>query len=525
MKRSIALLLLAAGSHAAVIQIPADYSSIQAGIEVAAPGDTVLVQPGTYFESLDLLGKEITVTGTAPDDWRTVHRTVIDASSDEESRSVVVFLCGEGRGTTLAGLLLTGGSGTPLFPHLSQSTVGGGIFISSAAGGVAISPTIYGCIISGNQALGSHGAGKGGGVHVFGGEPLLQRCIIENNSGRWGGGIYCGPSTDVTLQECVVSANESSWNGGGVVSRGSYPAGACPTSEDSIIQNNEAEAGGGGIDLWRGHGSFFNTVIRNNICTWAGHGGGINCTLGGTVLADRCVIKDNAATYSGGGLHSTGDSVVLTQCSIGGNRTIGSGGGIYVWDVELRIEHCTFTDNQAEVEGGAICAEDAPASVRAIISGSVLAGNSATIGGALYSSNRYYYRFDISNCTIVGNRASDHGDGIVYENPDHASVLKNCILWDHAGDPLAGGGLFEVSYCDIQGGHSGWGNIDQDPLLLSWQGYDYLLAPGSPCIDAGDPALSDAIYDSHPRWPAFHHDGVRCDMGAYGGPENDAWLP
>ncbi len=33
--------------------VPADYASIQAGLDASASGDTVLVQPGTYVENID----------------------------------------------------------------------------------------------------------------------------------------------------------------------------------------------------------------------------------------------------------------------------------------------------------------------------------------------------------------------------------------------------------------------------------------------------------------------------------------
>jgi hypothetical protein len=43
-----------------------------------------------------------------------------------------------------------------------------------------------------------------------------------------------------------------------------------------------------------------------------------------------------------------------------------------------------------------------------------------------------------------------------------------------------------ISYCDVQGGWEGVGNIDADPLFVDPDNGDYRLSPGSPCIDAGD---------------------------------------
>jgi hypothetical protein len=39
-------------SSATIINIPADWSTIQQGIDASVDGDTVLVQPGTYYENV-----------------------------------------------------------------------------------------------------------------------------------------------------------------------------------------------------------------------------------------------------------------------------------------------------------------------------------------------------------------------------------------------------------------------------------------------------------------------------------------
>jgi hypothetical protein len=42
-----------------------------------------------------------------------------------------------------------------------------------------------------------------------------------------------------------------------------------------------------------------------------------------------------------------------------------------------------------------------------------------------------------------------------------------------------------VTYCDVQGGFPGTGNIDADPVFLDPGSGDFHLDPGSPCIDVG----------------------------------------
>src|SRR5258708_28288076 len=61
---ALALLLAGLSSPALAantIHVPADQPTIQAGINVAKNGDTVLVSPGTYYENINFLGKRITV--------------------------------------------------------------------------------------------------------------------------------------------------------------------------------------------------------------------------------------------------------------------------------------------------------------------------------------------------------------------------------------------------------------------------------------------------------------------------------
>lgn len=72
-------------------------------------------------------------------------------------------------------------------------------------------------------------------------------------------------------------------------------------------------------------------------------------------------------------------------------------------------------------------------------------------------------------------------------------------------------------------GQSSVVTFDNDPLFRSFRGYDYLLAPRSPCIDAGDPAIEDRISDWYRWWPDWYPNAPRSDMGAYGGAGNWNW--
>ncbi|MAE71614.1 MAG: hypothetical protein CME06_14245 [Gemmatimonadetes bacterium] len=100
-------LSLAITATAGTIDIPADYPTIQAGIDVAIEGDTVLVHPGTYFETeIGFHGKAILVSSLDPDDSLTVATTVVSGGGSERPFH---FQAGEERSSVLAGLTITGG--------------------------------------------------------------------------------------------------------------------------------------------------------------------------------------------------------------------------------------------------------------------------------------------------------------------------------------------------------------------------------------------------------------------------------
>ena len=140
----LVILAVPALAHAATLKVPSQYPKIQQAIDAAVEGDTVLVAPGTYVETIDFKGKGITVKS---EEGPLV--TTLDGNLDG---SVVTFKTREDSDSVLDRFEITNGSGTPQF---GSYTYGGGIYCRFS------SPTIRNNIITGNTTSSIGGAGGG----------------------------------------------------------------------------------------------------------------------------------------------------------------------------------------------------------------------------------------------------------------------------------------------------------------------------------------------------------------------------
>ncbi len=166
--------------YANVIHVPGDSVTIQAGINGADNGDTVLVAPGTYTGEgnwdIDFGGKNIVLLSeNGPEE------TIIDCSDSE----ILAFYFHNGEDTTavLEGFSITG--------SVRWYCYGSGIWCDSS------SPTIRDNILFDNHCMGWLGAGcpvagRGGAIYCTNSNAVIVGNIIRDNSASsLGGGIYC----------------------------------------------------------------------------------------------------------------------------------------------------------------------------------------------------------------------------------------------------------------------------------------------------------------------------------------------
>lgn len=98
---------------------PADFNNIQAAIDNANDGDTIIVEKGIYFENINFRGKNIILTSTNPNNLTVVAATIIDGNNLD---SVVTFASMENANCVLSGFTIQNG-----FDCNYASRKGGGI--------------------------------------------------------------------------------------------------------------------------------------------------------------------------------------------------------------------------------------------------------------------------------------------------------------------------------------------------------------------------------------------------------------
>lgn len=271
MKKLFGLVIVAIATASAqgdLIQVPTEYSSIQAAIDAAASGDIIEVSPGEYEENIDFSGKDIVLTGLDPNDPNTVAQTVIFREPQRSRRglpigtegngTIVTFTQGETQEAVLTGFTIMYGYGT----HLEANNYfGGGVLC------IESSPTITKNVFS--HHLGPNGEGRQGSRNCLGAaiscltsSAVITHNVMTENSSYVGAGICCIGSDAFVAYNTIV-LNEA-YIGAGVICLDG------PTVVFSnLIAENEAEICGG-VYL-RGGNLLNNTLIHNTATEICGH--------------------------------------------------------------------------------------------------------------------------------------------------------------------------------------------------------------------------------------------------------------
>ncbi len=240
-----------------------------------------------------------------------------------------------------------------------------------------------------------------------------------------------------------------------------------------------------------------NCTFANNSASW---GGAISCFSGACPTITKCSFIGNSARYGGGAVfqNSGASSLNVSASQLLSNQVL--------WSDGFSSPYSTFGGM-----GGAVCYNGASggSATNCEFRGNITHAPGASYpgqGAALYATSGSA-GVNVTNCTFSGNTWGRFmGSGTIY-GPSGGFTLRNCILWNDPIGEIATPAT--VDFSDIQGGYSGAGNINADPLFVS--SGDLRLQSGSPCKDSGTASgapSEDLRGAARPQASGF-------DMGAY----------
>ncbi|MCA1810285.1 MAG: right-handed parallel beta-helix repeat-containing protein, partial [Lentisphaerae bacterium] len=357
-------------------------TNIHDAVDVAVPGETVWVGPGTY--------RRDGVT------------TVLSVSKSIHLRSV------DGPETTI----------------IDGQGVRRGVYIDVR------SLVDVDLLIEGFTIANGYTSDYGGGIYFLHsastvtGTGVVENCIITNcevtvsDRDRGGGGAYIrGSSTTdflFVMRDCTVVGNRTAGRNGGA---GVYLRENLSLVEDCRFLNNEllitSTYSGGGIYAVN---AVAGTIIRNSLFAGnvSGNGAGLAVLGSSSLTIDSCVIRDNIGTRYGGGLYiSSSMPVVVRNCLVYNNQASNRGSGIASYGgAGVILENSTVTSNRNTSVGGygsaGVLIENS--TTTAYIRNSILDNNYTAAGGHANLTTPGSTPIITNSCITTGALPPDSGN-------------------------------------------------------------------------------------------------------------------
>jgi hypothetical protein len=460
------LFLPAAAQAQATINVPRDQPTIQAGINAADDGDTVLVAPGKYVENIDFEGKAITVTSSGG-----ATRTILDGGGTGPS---VTFGSEETRTSVISGFTIQNGGG-----YGSNTTAIGiaGVLVSNS------SPTVLNNTITQNQCW---------DVEILYGAPLIQGNTISSTVSPVGGCGTAGSGAGIYVGGNLDGDTESNDGSAAVIEGNTIESITIPALTASPGPTNRMDSNGGAaIAVYGGSPLIENNVLRNNSSP-DGNGGAINVAGDpGTTIAQN-LIYGNSAGCGGG-------AISYLPTSYGSNVNPGT---------FLTIANNTIVDNSG---------------------GSSTAYSSCGDASQIYSSNYGISSQQVVIVNNIISSSQPGAPAVSCEplslsgTPDEFSQS----IFDHNLLYNAGGSFFDSTCVDVS---AKYGNILAAPMFVNASADDYHIVPGSRGIDTGNNNSLQLIFQLSGTTLATDFDGnarvqdatgvgyPAIDIGAYESP-------
>ncbi len=303
-----------------IFNVPNEYEKIEYAIFFSSNGDTVLVEPGIYYENIDFMNKNIYVLSTNGPETTSIIANSEDGNPYDVGNSVVTIRDITEGIAELNGFTLQGGYGEGVdFEY----------FISVASDPNAFNDMMYNYI-------------KSGGVSVINSSATLSNLIIKNNyAANFGAGIGLVDS-HTSMHNIIIENNHipdgNALGGGGIAINGGITS-----INDCILRNNSV-----GLNLYQLNG-----------------GGGILCGFNFSntpleLIVNNSEIYNNSANI-GAGIGALSGNIRLNHLLMYGNIgeygsaiSLGEPLGLVIDNINMTISQSTITQNQGAFSIGLI---------------------------------------------------------------------------------------------------------------------------------------------------------------------------
>ena len=478
--------------------------TVQAAIDLAQDGDTIVVPAGRHEGCFDLRGRDLAIRGAG------AGATTLDGAGCTE-----LARARGGEALELEGLSLTNPAGRCV------AVLGGALEIRDSRISGCGAETIDGAGVWARAAR-THIDGvtfhdnvghEGAALLAWDGGTLdIQGSHFEGNrASEQGAAVYGNGDIDGHIEDTVFIDNAAparvagavAWHRGALqVARARFEGNEAllyggalyahhvaggVVLEDVIFQDNTATGGDGGAIALA-----FDAILQLRGVTLQSNrarDGGAIWASGGSITASDSHFDDNAASAHGGAIATTGGATLATTAVGFCDHTAERGGTLDLDGGRHRLEQTWLARSAAGGAGGAVHASSATLALGWV---SVM-GTAAPTGAALEVNGG---SLDLHSSLVAHTTG---GAGLAVRGGAAQTGGTNAWWSNAAGDTAE----------DAQGLDAG--DVQADPRLLSWgdtapcASLDLRLRRGSPLVDAGRPDAVDP-------------DGSRADIGAWGGP-------
>jgi predicted outer membrane repeat protein len=338
--------------------------------------------------------------------------------------------------------------------------------------------------------------GYGGGIKVEGSNITIEDCLVRNNQGEYGGGLFqSGAASNVVVSDSRFENNKTTQHGGGLSlltgnlslsgtdfvgnvagghGGGVYTLGGSTSITGGTFDGNGAGLNGGGVDIDNAI-SVIGTRFVNNVAGVDG-GGLAQWNAGKTLTLTGAHFENNRSPHQGGGLWTKGNVTITGSKFIGNladSASMGSdvaGGGVFAAEGTLFVAGSTFERNEAKCvnpcaisAGGGI---EASKSSSALVKGSTFTANKAWSGAGISS--------DAASLSVedsqFSNNSGGYGAGICATTTHivRSTFTSNTVI--NSGGALAIGMNLEVDrtrFVDNRAGASGGAVWASGPLVMT----------------------------------------------------------